>query len=197
MIAIEHASCDGVEMDPGREGCLVWVTGRPQSGKSTFANALARGLRDRTIAAIVLDGDALRAAMSPPPGYDEAAREAFYATLAAWAAELAAQPIVVVVAATAHQRRFRATAQRLTEPRWVEVYVDASEETCRERDRKGLYRAADAGRLPNLPGGSAALAFEAPEAPTVVASGGHDAAAIASAIAAVESALGPVRGLRR
>jgi adenylylsulfate kinase len=183
-------------MAMSREGCLVWITGRPQSGKSTFANALAGALRKLSIPTVVIDSDALRAAMTPPPGYDEAGREAFYTTLGAWAVELSAQPLVAIVAATAHKRRFRANAQRLAGTGWVEVYVDAPEAACRERDRKGLYRAADEGRLPELPGVSANLAFEEPDAPTVVASGGHDKRALEEAIAAVAALYGRVRALR-
>ncbi len=158
------------------KGAVVWITGRPQSGKSTFALSLAAALRGEGRAACVLDGDVVRHVLVPEPGYDEAGRDAFYATLAGLAGALAAQPLVVVVAATAHLRKFRVRARELVHAPFFEVFVSASEAECRARDSKGLYAAADAGEMPSLP--SAALAYEPPEAADFVATGGHDEAAV-------------------
>ena len=59
-------------------GAVVWVTGLPASGKSTLALRLRDRLRAAGVAAVVLDGDAVRAALVPAPGYDPAGRAAFY-----------------------------------------------------------------------------------------------------------------------
>ena len=156
-------------------GAVVWVTGLPSSGKSTFA---ARA-RDRLCAAglptCVLDGDEVRAALSPPPGYDEPARDHFYATLANVAALLAAQGLVVLVAATAHRRAHRAHA-RAVAPRFFEIHVATPSAECARRDTKGLYAAAARGAIRDLPGRDAP--YEPPESPLVVAGGGHDEDAV-------------------
>jgi len=163
-------------------GAVVWVTGLPAAGKST----LARRLRDRLAAeghrAVLLDGDAVRAALVPPPGYEPAARAAFYETLGNLALTIAEQGLVVVVAATAHRRAFR-DAVRARADRFVEVFVDAPAADCAARDTKGLWARARAGEAPALPG--AGLPYEAPLAPEVVAAGGEDAAAVEAAIAAL------------
>lgn len=156
-------------------GTVAWFTGPPSAGKST----LARAVRDRLAAAgrlvLLLDGDEVRAALSPRPGYDPAARDAFYATLANLAALLARQGACVLVAATAHRRAYR-DAARAAAPRFLEVHLEVPAEVCRARDAKGLYARAAGGGAPDLPG--AGVPYEPPLAPDVVAHGGEDAAAV-------------------
>jgi adenylylsulfate kinase len=165
---------------PHEAGAVVWVTGLPSSGKSTFALRLQERLRDLGRPSCILDGDEVRRALVPAPGYTPEARDAFYATLARLAALVAAQGLVVVVPATAHRAAYRAEARALA-PRFVEVHVTASAEECRRRDAKGLYAAGTAG----LPG--ADLAYEPPEAPDVVAAGGLDAGAVERVLALLTS----------
>jgi adenylylsulfate kinase len=150
-------------------GVVVWVTGLPRAGKSTLARA-ARAALDRPT--VVLDGDAVRGALVPAPGYDDAAREAFYATLGRLAALVAAQGFVVLVPATAHRRAWRDAARALA-PRFIEVYVDTPVEECVGRDEQGLYRGAAALRLPG-----AGLPYEPPTTPDIVAHGGGDELAL-------------------
>lgn len=161
-------------------GAVVWLTGLPGSGKTTLAAAIARRLREQRVAVAVLDGDEVRGVMVPPPGHDEAARDAFYRSLAGLAAVLAHQGLVVLVPATAHRRSWRAHA-RAHAPRFVEVYVDTTVDECRRRDPKGLYARAGAGALPDLPG--VGVAYEAPERPDVVAHGGGDARTVDAVVA--------------
>jgi adenylylsulfate kinase len=152
-------------------GVVVWLTGLPQSGKST----LAARARERLVAAercvCVLDGDAVRAAMVPPPGYGDDARAGFYATLGRLAALLAAQGLIVLVPATAPRRAYREAA-RAAAPAFVEVHVAADVAQCAARDIKGLYAAARDRRLGGLPGVDAA--YEPPVSPALVADGGFD-----------------------
>ncbi|HVE86813.1 MAG TPA: adenylyl-sulfate kinase [Myxococcales bacterium] len=160
-------------------GGIIGITGRPQSGKSTLARAAVRRLRAAGVAAVVLDGDEVRRALVPPPGYSDEEREAFYATLANLAGVLAAQGLWVAVAATLPRRRYREQL-RARAPRFLEVFVDATREQCEARDSKGLYERFRKGLAPTLPGAGAT--YEAPVEPDVVASGGRDGPA-AEAIA--------------
>ncbi len=152
-------------------GAVVWLTGLPSSGKSTLAHELFTSLRRSRRAAALLDGDEVRDALVPRPGYSAAERDAFYATLGRLAALLARQGLIVAVAATAHRRAWREAARSLS-PRFIEVFIDVPPDECRARDAKGLY----AQGVRDLPG--ADLQYEAPESPDVVASGGEDAAAL-------------------
>jgi adenylylsulfate kinase len=154
-----------------RTGAVVWITGVPSSGKSTLAGRLHRRLIEAGRPACTLDGDEVRGALVPAPGYTPEARDDFYATLARLAALLADQGLVVVVPATAHRAAYRAEARRRA-PCFVEVHVAGDPEEARRRDAKGLYAATAEGRTAGLPG--ADLVYEAPASPEVVARGGHD-----------------------
>ena len=167
-----------------RAGAVVWVTGLPSSGKSTLARRIRDRLRAAGRAALLLDGDVVRAALDPAPGYDEAGRAAFYATLGNLALAVAAEGLVAIVAATGHRRAFRDRV-RSRAPRFVEVHVDVPPEACAARDPKGLWARARAGGAPALPG--AGVAYEPPLAPEVVARGGEDGAAVERVAAALSA----------
>jgi adenylylsulfate kinase len=154
---------------------VAWFTGLPASGKTTLARRVRDRLAAEGVEAALLDGDEVRRALVPSPGYGPADRDAFYATLARLAALLAGQGLVVLVAATAPRRAHRRQARALA-PRFVEVHLATPVETCAARDPKGLWAAARAGAAPDLPG--AGTPYEPPEAPEVVASGGEDEAAV-------------------
>jgi adenylylsulfate kinase len=156
-------------------GAVVWLTGLPSSGKSTLAGRLLLRLRGEGHLAAVLDGDEVREALVPRPGYTGPERASFYATLARLAALLARQGLTVIVAATANRRSYRDEARALA-PRFVEVHLDVSPDICRSRDAKGLFARAARGGAPELPGAGAE--YEPPAAPDVVARGGEDADAL-------------------
>jgi len=122
-------------------GAVVWVTGLPASGKSTFARLLRDRLRARGVQAALLDGDAVRAALVPSPGYDAAGRAAFYETLGNLAVALCEDGTVAIVAATAHRRAFRDRVRERA-PRFVEVLIDVPADVCAARDPKGLWATA-------------------------------------------------------
>jgi len=61
--------------------------------------------------------------------------------------------LIVLTAFISPFRQEREMARQLIgEDRFVEVYVNASLETCEQRDPKGLYRKARSGLLPNMTG---------------------------------------------
>jgi adenylylsulfate kinase len=164
------------------QGVVIWVTGLPASGKSTFAQRAADRLTGLGKCVCRLDSDELRGALFPGLGYDDASRDAFYEALAQAAALLARQGLCVLVAATAHRTRWRGRARQLA-PRFVEVWIDVPAGQCAERDPKGLWRAATTGSAPELPG--AGVAYEPPVSPDVIAHGGFDHAALADLSALV------------
>ena len=169
------------------EGAVVWVTGLPASGKSTFARRIVERLDALHRPTVLLDGDAVREALVPAPGHDPAARAAFYETLGNLALAIAADGRVAVVPATASLRAFRDRV-RARAARFVEVFVDVPADVCAARDPKGLWALARAGGAPELPGAGAP--YEPPLSPEVVARGGEDEAALAAAMAALLRACG-------
>lgn len=161
---------------------VVWLTGLPSSGKTTLARAVKHKLDLRNVPCCLLDGDEVRDALHPRPGYDSAGRAGFYATLAALAALLSRQGLVTLVSATAHQKTYRENA-RAAAPRFIEVYVDTPLEECQRRDAKGLYRRARNGEITEVPG--VHVLYEAPTTPAVVAHGGEDSRAADEIVVAV------------
>jgi adenylylsulfate kinase len=147
---------------------VVWITGRPASGKSTLARALVAEISARGVRATVVDSDEVRAVVTPRPRYTPEEREIVYRGLAYLAARLAREGIVAVVAATAHEASLRAEARRICEeqvgtplsqndegdtpPAWLLVHARCPLVVCEARDPKGLYRRARANPHNTLPG---------------------------------------------
>jgi adenylylsulfate kinase len=156
-------------------GTVVFISGLPSSGKSKLAKNLRAQLLARDVRALILDGDEVREALVPKPGYSESERLRFYEILGNLAAALARQGLCVLVAATAHRRAFREHARRVA-PRFLEVWVDVPLDECRRRDKKGLYARFRSGELHDVPGED--IEYEAPEQPDMIATGGNDTAAI-------------------
>jgi adenylylsulfate kinase len=159
-------------------GTVIWITGLPASGKSTFARRVQLALGDAGRAAIVLDGDEVRAILGAD-GYEAAARDAFYRALGRLAALVANQGLTAVVPATAPRRTHRDDA-RACAPAFVEVWIRAPIGDCESRDFKGLYQRARSGEIESLPGLGAP--YEAPTAPEVIADGGLDDRAVAATV---------------
>jgi len=75
--------------------------------------------------------------------------------------------LIVIVALISPFRADRARAAALLPPgRFLEVFVDTPPALCRERDVKGLYRKAEAGKVANVTGRD--QPYEAPQAPGLV-----------------------------
>jgi len=155
----------------------VWLTGLPASGKSTVARALAAELAGKGIQAAVLESDAVRREITPQPRYDDAERDAFYATVAYIAGVLVRHGVPVIVDATANRRSYRDRA-RAAIPRFLEVHVRCPLAVCQARDPKGIYRRGAEGTARNVPGISAP--YEPPERPEVVVDGERDDPAVAA-----------------
>ena len=77
-------------------GATLWLTGLPSAGKSTIAAALADRLRADGIAVEVLDGDEVRAVLSPDLGYSRADRDVNVARIGWVAARLARHGVLVL-----------------------------------------------------------------------------------------------------
>lgn len=130
---------------------VLWITGRPASGKSTLAQRLVDELRRRGVRATRIDSDEVRAIITPEPRYTPEERALFYRALAYLAARLAQEGIVAVVAATAHEEEYRRWARTLC-PLWLLVYARCPLAVAEARDPKGLYRRARADAHTTLPG---------------------------------------------
>lgn len=120
---------------------MIWVTGLSGAGKTTLCNALWQLLKAQTPELVILDGEAIRAAFGSDLGYNEKDRVRQVTRLQTIAKLLADQGMIVLVAALySHPDLLAWNRQKL--PNYFEVYMEASLETLRGRDIKGLYGGA-------------------------------------------------------
>jgi bifunctional enzyme CysN/CysC len=150
----------------GHRSGVFWMTGLPGSGKSTLARAAEALLFRRGVDVAVLDGDTLRARLSPDLGFSPEDRQENIRRAANVARLMADAGMVVVVATISPREADRALARQIVGEGFVEVHVQADRETCEARDPKGLYAAARAGRLAGFTGVDAP--YESPPAPDLV-----------------------------
>src|SRR6478752_6608133 len=147
-------------------GAVVWLTGLPASGKSTLAKALERRLFSNGGSPILLDGDTLRAGLNSDLGFSAADRSENIRRLAEVATHLARNGHIAIVAAVSPAREDRATARRIADTSFREIYVATPAEICEERDPKGHYKKARAGTLASFTG--IGTDYERPEAAELV-----------------------------
>jgi adenylylsulfate kinase len=166
MASMIHGVDHFVTFGANRSGCVIWLTGRPCSGKSTLARALCNAAAAWWDRIEVLDGDEIRAALSPDLGYTGEDRNVNVRRIGYLARLLARNGVLVVVAAISPYAATRAEIKReilSAGVRFCEIYVTAVTEVLIERDVKGLYRRALAGDIPAFTGISAP--YEEPSAP--------------------------------
>ena len=156
-------------------GATVWLTGLPSSGKSTIAAALERSLVESGHAAYFLDGDNLRHGLSGDLAFSPADRTENIRRVAHVARLMADAGMVAIASLVSPAHHDRALARDLHEAaglRFIEVYVNTPVEVCEQRDPKGLYARARAGKLQDFTGVSAP--YQPPEAPDVLVQGADE-----------------------
>jgi adenylylsulfate kinase len=109
----------------------IWITGLPGSGKTTVAREVADRLKGEKLKTLQLDE--IRTIVTPRPTYSEQERDIVYAFLAYTAKLLTECGVNVIIDATANRRRYRDLARQLI-PRFIEVYLRCSLETCVQRE---------------------------------------------------------------
>lgn len=146
------------------EGCTVWFTGLPSSGKSTLAQLLRDALTARGVGVELLDGDEVRTVLNRGLGFSREDRDENIRRIA-WVAKVLTRHGVVAITAAISPYRAARDQARAAIGRFVEVYVDCPLEVCMERDVKGLYARARRGEISQFTGVSDP--YEEPLAPEV------------------------------
>jgi adenylyl-sulfate kinase len=157
----------------GRVGATLWFTGLPAAGKSTIASAVEERLVMAGCPAFLLDGDNLRHGLNGDLGFDEGARGENVrrtAHVARLLAESGSIALVSLVSPYAADREAAASLHAAAGLTFVEVFVDAPLDLCKQRDPKGLYARARSGELRDMTG--VGSPYEPPATPDLVLSSG-------------------------
>jgi adenylyl-sulfate kinase len=146
-------------------GAVVWLTGLSGAGKTTLAHAAAAKL---ACPIEIMDGDEIREFLSEGLGFSKEDRDTNSHRIGFVARLLAKHGVLVFVASIAPYRDTRAELAKRSRDaghEFVEVYVHAPLETVAERDVKGLYKKALAGKIDHFTGVSDP--YEPPEHPAL------------------------------
>jgi adenylylsulfate kinase len=143
---------------------VIWLTGLSGSGKTTLAIGLERALHDAGKLAYVLDGDNIRAGINSNLGFSEEDRKENIRRIAEVAKLFAHAGVITICCFVSPTIAIRSLAKSIIgENDFLEVYVNASLESCEQRDVKGLYAKARKGEIKDFTG--IHQPFEAPEQP--------------------------------
>jgi adenylylsulfate kinase len=168
----------------GHRGCVLWFTGLSGCGKSTIANAVDFKLHKQGVRSYVLDGDNVRHGLNATPellnqNHSESFAKRFGLTFAAEDREENIRRIgavaglfcdagILTLAAFVSPYRCDRDAVRksLNPGDFIEIFVNTPLEVCEQRDPKGLYKMARAGKLRNFTGIDDP--YEAPKNPELI-----------------------------
>ena len=148
----------------GQRGVTLWFTGLSGAGKSTLAVAVEEALHKLGSLTYILDGDNIRSGINNNLSFSPEDRKENIRRIAEIAKLFRDAGVITLTAFISPYREDRQLARDLAgTDDFIEVFVDASLETCEQRDPKGLYKKARAGEIPEFTGISAP--YEAPESP--------------------------------
>jgi adenylylsulfate kinase len=151
----------------GHRAAVAWFTGLPGSGKSTTAHAVERALFEAGHQVFVLDGDNVRHGLSADLGFRAADREEHLRRVAELAKLMYQAGMIVLCAFVSPTHASRARVRSLIpEDAYFEIYCRCPAAVCEQRDAKGFYADAKAGRITEYTGVSAP--YEIPSAPELV-----------------------------
>jgi len=143
---------------------VIWMTGLSGSGKTTIAKEVEKYLHSLGILNQLLDGDNIRVGISNNLSFSLEDRTENIRRIAEVSKLFMNCGVVTLNCFVSPTIKMRKTARNIIgADNFIEVYINASLETCEKRDVKGLYEKARKGEIKDFTGISSK--FEAPKNP--------------------------------
>jgi adenylylsulfate kinase len=136
-------------------GAVVWFTGLSGAGKSSVANAVEKLLNTQhNIRTYLLDGDNIRHGLCQDLGFSAEDRAENIRRVGQVGKLMADSGVVTLAALISPYRQDRDSVRQSVSAvaPFLEIYVQASLETCEGRDPKGLYKMAREGKIKGFTG---------------------------------------------
>jgi len=143
---------------------VLWFTGLSGSGKSTIAHAVEERLHQRGCRTIVLDGDNIRHGLCRDLSFGDDDRKENLRRIGEVSKIFIEAGVITLTAFISPFREDRERVRSLVpHGEFLEIFVDCSVEVCEERDVKGFYKLARAGKIKDFTGISSP--YEKPDKP--------------------------------
>ena len=132
---------------------VLWFTGLSGSGKSTIANIVEQKLHAMDRHTYLLDGDNVRHGLSRDLGFTDVDRVENIRRIGEVSKLMMDAGLMVQTAFISPFKAERRMVRDLMDQgEFLEIYIDAPLEVCEQRDPKGLYKMARAGKIKNFTG---------------------------------------------
>ncbi len=149
------------------QSVIVWFTGLSGAGKSTLAHAVEEALHRRGCRSFVLDGDNVRHGLCADLGFSDADRTENIRRVGEMARLFLEAGVITLTAFISPFRKDRERVRSLVPPKdFLEIYCHCPLAICEQRDVKGLYQRARAGKIPAFTGISSP--YEEPDRPELL-----------------------------
>lgn len=146
--------------------CIIWFTGLSGSGKTTVANVLENLLFQQGKHTYLLDGDNVRHGLNQDLKFSESDRVENIRRIGEVAHLFSDAGLIVLTAFISPFKADRETVRQLGQStEFIEVFMDTPIEVCEQRDSKGLYQQARAGKITDFTGISSP--YEKPTNPEI------------------------------
>ena len=141
------------ELLNGHKSVVLWFTGLSGAGKSTLARAVSRVLYTQGCHAIALDGDNVRHGLNADLGFSREDREENIRRVTEVAKLFVDSGLIVLCAFISPFKSDRQNARKhFAQHEFIEIFCDAPLHVCENRDIKGLYKKARAGKISEFTG---------------------------------------------